>query len=152
MLVDEVKALLEAEVAALAGRTHLAADLTDLVARKALPPSPVFAFVLPLGLAAGEADVSAGAFRQAATETVAVLIGVNGAGDAAGAKALPSIDALAAACIGAVCGAVPADPDGTPFLTTGAFTLAQGQLLEAGAGLVLYQLDFALPRQVRIIG
>lgn len=154
MLVDAVLARLADCVPALSGRLQLADDLTLLVAKQALPPSPVFGFVLPLALSpTGPAANSAGDFRQPVAESVAVLLGVNRAGDPAGAKALPRIDELVAAAIAAVCGWQPADDDASPFLNTGDFELGASQLLppEPGGGVSFYQLQFVLPRQVRIL-
>ncbi len=145
MLLDAVAALVEAADPVLAGRVLRAADLSELVRSNRLPAAPVAAFVLPLGLSPrGEGEAMTGAFVQAFDETVGVLIAVRASGDATGGKALPAVDALVAAAIAAVAGRSPGDEPG-------ALRLARGALLSAEAGLVLYQLDFTLTRQMRIL-
>ena len=146
MLVEDLVARLAGSVAALAGRVAGAAELSELVRQKALPQASPYAFVLPLGLIArSEGDAMAGAFVQGVDEMFAVVLFVRATGDVTGARALPTIDELVWAAIEAVCG-------WGPDAAIGVFRLARGQLLSAEAGAVIYQLDFAIQTQVRIIG
>ena len=145
MLVADLVERIEAAVAALAGRVETAAELSELVRRKALPQASPFAFVLPLGLyAQGHGEAGAGHFVQAVDEAFAIVLFVRASGDITGGKALPGIDALVWSVIDAVCGWGPDD-------ATGVFHLRRGQLLSAEAGAVIYQLDFGLQQQVRIV-
>jgi hypothetical protein len=145
MLVADLSARIMAEVAALSDRVEGAAELTELLRRKALPQASPFAFVLPLGLRArSEGDAATGAFLQMIDELFAVVLIVRSAGDVTGAKALPKIDELVRAVIDAVCGWAPDE-------AVGVFRLARGQLLAVDAGSVQYQLDFALQQQARIL-
>lgn len=145
MLVEAVSNRLSASVNDLANRVSEAADLAALVAKDALPPSPLSAFVLPLGLRPrSEGDAMAQAFLQAYDELIGVLLVIRSPNDLSGARALPKVDALVGAVIGAIAGW---GPDEEPDV----FRLARGQLLPAGQGLTLYQLDFAISRQLRII-
>lgn len=146
MLVDDLIARLEAGVAPLAGRIHGAAELSELVKRQALPQSPVFAFVLPLGLSArGEGECMTGGFIQQFDATLAVVLGVRAAGDPSGSRALPTIDELIEGALSAVCGRGPDD-------AIGVWRLMRGELLSAADGVVLYQLDFGLRDELRIVG
>ncbi|KQZ14304.1 hypothetical protein ASD44_09635 [Mesorhizobium sp. Root554] len=145
MLVAELVERLDATVPSLARRVEGAAELAELVRRKALPQASPFAFVLPTGLVArAEGDSGTGVFTQMVDEVFAVVLFVRASGDITGGKALPAIDALVWAVIGAVCGWGPDE-------AIGVFQLRRGQLLSAEAGAVIYQLDFALQQQVRII-
>lgn len=144
MLVADLAARIADTVDGLSGRVQAAAELAELVRRKALPQASPFAFVLPLGLAGrSDGDAMAGAFTQMLDELFGVVLFVRTAGDVTGGKALPSIDELVWAVIAAVAGW---GPDDVP----GVFRVARGQLLSADAGAVIYQLDFALQQQVRI--
>jgi len=144
MLVDLVATRLSTEIAALTARVAQAAELSELVKRGQLPQAQASAFVLPLGLRAlSEADAAAGAFTQMLAEIIGVLLVVRHQGDATGAKALPTIDELVAACLATMCG-------WTPEAGGFAFALARGELVSAEAGLVIYQIDFTLQRQLRI--
>ncbi|WP_157384471.1 phage tail terminator protein [Nitratireductor soli] len=145
MLVADLVGRIEAGVSTLAGRTETAAELSELIRRKALPQASPFAFVLPLGLHAhGRGEAGAGAFIQAVDEAFAVILFARASGDITGGKALPGIDALVWAVIEAICGWGPDD-------AIGVFHLRRGQLLSAEAGAVIYQLDFGLQQQVRIV-
>jgi len=143
MIVDEVIARVETASADLAGRVEGAGELTALVRERALPQMTPAAFVLPLGLRAGAADSVSGLFRQLADEVVAVVLVVEVAGDVTGGAALPTIDALVAGVIDGVCGWKPAGE-------IGSFRLDRGRLVAVDRGVVIYQLDFAIPRQLRI--
>jgi hypothetical protein len=145
MLVADLVTRLDAAVPQLTRRVEGAAELSELVKRKALPQASPFAFVLPLGLhAASHGDAAAGAFTQMVDEVFGVVLFVRASGDITGGRALPSIDTLVWAVIEAVCGWGPED-------AIGVFHLRRGQLLSAEAGAVIYQLDFGLQSQVRIV-
>lgn len=145
MLARDLICRLEETVQLLAGRVKPAADLTELVRTGALPQSSVAAFVLPIGLRARtEGDAMAGAFTQMTDDIFGVVLIVRAAGDATGARALPTIDELVRAVIQAVCGWGPEE-------AIGVFRLARGQLLSVDAGSVQYQLDFAISDQIRVI-
>lgn len=145
MRVDQLVDRIGAQVAVLSGRVRGAAELSELVRRKALPQASPFAFVLPLGLhARSDGDASASAFTQMVDETFAVIVFVRASGDVTGERTLPTIDGVGWDIIEAICGWAP---DGA----VGVFHLRRGQLLSAEAGAVIYQLDFAIQQQVRIL-
>lgn len=145
MLVADLATRIAAQVMALRSRVDEAAELSELVRRKALPQASPYAFVLPLGLhARDQGDAGAGAFTQIIDEVFAVVLFVRASGDLTGGRALPGIDTLVWAVIETVCGWGPED-------AIGVFHLRRGQLLSAEAGAVIYQIDFGLQQQVRIL-
>lgn len=145
MLVDNVAALVETAAPQFAGRVQRAADLTELVRKGQLPQAPVSAFILPLGLRPrSEGDAMAGAFVQQVDETVGVLLVVRAAGDATGGKALPTIDSLVDSVIATLAGVAVGDEPGV-------LRLSRGALISAEAGVVIYQIDFTLQRELRTL-
>lgn len=145
MLVADLIARLDGAVAPLAGRLRGAADLAALMKQGGWPQASPAGFVLPLGLVArGQGDAAAGAFTQRVDELFGVVLSIRAADDVTGARALPKVDELVWAIIDAVCGWGPDE-------AIGVFQLRRGQLLQASAGHVVYQLDFALQHQVRIV-
>lgn len=147
MLVDAVKTRL-ATIPALINRVQTAADLTELFQKKALPQATLTAFVLPLGLRPTSAgDSISNAFTQMADDTIGILLLSRSAGDVTGARALPPIDALIDLVIQKICGWMPAAETNV----VSDFRLARGALLSAEAGLVAYQLDFSIQKQIRVV-
>lgn len=145
MLTSDVKALIENAIPVLTGRCQELADLSLLMKAGKWPASPVAAFVLPLGLRPrSQGDASANAFLQALDEMVGVLIVINASGDPTGGKALPKIDELIDQMLNSICGFCP----GIGF---GVLRAARGQLLDSGDGRIVYQLDFATEKYVRIV-
>lgn len=127
----------------LAGRVHSAAKLAQLRQQGQLLQACPAAFVLPTGLRAGRPDAAAGLFRQPVEWFESVVLAVRAAGDATGAAALAQIEPLIIATIEAVAGVEHPDRFGT-------YALASGDLLSLDAGLLIYQLDFAIEDQLRI--
>jgi hypothetical protein len=145
MLVSDLVAHIGAGVAELSGRVEGAAELSELMRKKALPQAGTYAWVVPLGLRPrSHGDAAANAFTQMVDEVFGVVLFVRAAGDPTGGKALPTIDQLVWAVITKICGWGPDE-------AVGVFSLRRGELLSAEAGVVLYQLDFGLPQQIRII-
>lgn len=144
-LATDLRDRIDGSVDALKGAIEEVADLAALVADKAMPQKSPAAFVVPLGFDASTPDAASGAFRQNYDETVGVVLVVQAPGDVKAKRALPAIDALVDSIINAVCGWAPAT-------TTGAvFRMRRGRLLSVTAGTVIYQLDFVLQQQLRII-
>lgn len=130
-------------VPALTGRVHSAAKLAQLRQQGQLPQVCPAGFVLPTGLRAGRADAAAGLFRQPVEWFESVVLAVRAADDATGARALAQIEPLIIATIEAVVGVEHPD-------RLGVYVLASGDLLSLDAGLLIYQLDFAIEDQLRI--
>ncbi len=137
------------DIAALGGRIEPAAKFSDLMARNHAPQVTPAAFVLPLGLRGARADATAGLFRQGVVETLGVVLWLRSAGDATGARSLDALTPLRNAVIRRIAGWAPTS-DWTEGEAIGVFTLARGELLSLSAGLLIYQLDFAVEDQVRI--
>ena len=144
MLLDPIIARLTVEVPDLINRVEGAAELSELVKRGDLPQETPAAFVLPLGLRGGEGEASAGAYTQTVEETVAVILVLEAAGEATGARALPKLDELIGQVIDALCGWAPAGE-------IGVFRLESGNLVSLSAGSVIYQLNFSIAEQIRIV-
>jgi len=145
-MLSVLKARVET-VEACQGRTEEALDLAALLNTGQVPNRPVSAWVLPSGLRPrSQGDAGAGAFTQAVDEHFAVVIALRSGGDRTGRKAAPRLNVLVWSLVEAVAGADP-DENGVP----GVFRLVGGQLLALKAGLVTYQIDFALQLQLRIV-
>lgn len=134
---------LKTQVPEFSGRIEGAGEFAALMRQNALPQVTPAAHVLPLGLRGGQGQAAAGAFRQEVEEVVAVLITLR-AHSRTGAEALPDLDALIRKVITAIAGWGPDD-------AIGVFRLSRGQLVSMSAGTMLYQLDFALTDQLRIL-
>lgn len=131
-------------VPALTGRVHSAAKLAQLRQQNQLPQNCPAAFVLPTGLRAGRANAATGLFRQPVEWFESVVLAVRAQNDATGAAALTQIEPIIMATIGAVAG--EDHPD-----RIGVYVLASGDLLSLDAGLLIYQLDFAIEDQLRFV-
>lgn len=138
----DVIALLEG-IEELTGRVHGAAQLSDLLQRNALPQVDRAAFVLPLGLRGGRADAATGLYRQPIDRLVGVILVVRSAGDQTGAAGWSKLEPLIEAVIAAIAGTASDDD-------VGVWTLARGELVSVAAGVLTYQLDFAIEDQLRI--
>ena len=77
-------------------------------------------------------------------DAVGVVLGVKARGDARAKKSLPTITSLRDAVKQNVAGWAPDN-------TAGVFNVIRGRLLSVDNGLVLYQIDFALTDQLRIL-
>ncbi|MDE2595955.1 MAG: hypothetical protein KGL44_03660 [Sphingomonadales bacterium] len=142
--VPEVTARIEAQVPALAGRLGTATQFSVLVQRGQMPQQSPAGFVLPGALSGGVADAMTGLFRQAFDETVAVVLAVRSASDPTGAKAADELTPLIRAVVLAVCGWAPDD-------ALGVFVLNSGDFVGFENGTFIYQIDFKLDDQLRIV-
>lgn len=129
------------------GRVQGAAALSALMAQGQAPQVTPAAFVLPLGLRGGAADAVTGLFRQQVAWTSGVVVCVRVAGDVTGAKATEVLVPLIEAVILAIAGTDVLGPQGTAI---GVWRVSRGELLSLSAGLLVYQLDFAIDDQLRI--
>lgn len=132
------------QVPALNGRIEDIAMLAALIAAGALPQHDVFAFVVPLGFDDRGGESATGFHTQMIEDAVGVILGVKARGDAKAKKALPPIGELRTAVVNAVAGWGPDN-------SADVFYVRRGRLLSADNGLVLYQLDFSLTDQLRIV-
>ncbi|WP_172298351.1 hypothetical protein [Pseudoruegeria sp. HB172150] len=141
-MIDAVVARIEAQVAALNGRTQPVAAFAELQRNNALPQVTPAAHVVPLGFRGGAAEAATGFYMQAYDNVVGVLLYVR-AHDQTGGRHLGDIETLINAVIGAICGWAPADE-------VGVFTLLRGAMINVASGLMVFQIDFAITDQLRI--
>lgn len=147
MLAPSVIARLKERVAHLQGRVEGAADLIQLRSENRLPQSPVAAHVVADGLTGGVPSAGAGAFVQPVDETFAVVLtfrNVQGMG-----RGLDLYDAVKWDVIQVLCGWAPSTEAGEE--TTGVFRLTRGRVIAQEAGTLIYQIDFAIGDQLRIL-
>lgn len=137
-----VRSRLDALVPELSGRIEGAIAFADLMRRNALPQVTPAAFVLPLGLQGGTADVVSGLYRQEVREVVGVVL-VLRSFSGTGEKAVPELDQLVGAIVNAVAGYGPSD-------AVGVFVLSRGSIVSMSAGTISYQIEFTLSDQLRI--
>jgi len=142
--IEDVFARLKDRVTDLAGRIDTASAFARLVEHKQLPQQTPAAFVLPGSISGGLAQLASGLFRQAVTETVSIVLCVRVAGDARGDRSIDEITPLLRSVVGAICGWAPAN-------CPGQFVLLSGQLVGTQDSCLVYQLDFSLDDQLRII-
>lgn len=142
-MIADVIARLKARVPDFGGRIEGAMELADLMKRNALPQAPLSAFVLPLGLQGGEANSANQYFTQTFDEAVGVMITTR-TFTQTGATAVDPLEVLRNAVIAAIVG-------WGPPTALGVFRLLRATLVSMDAGTVVYQIDFALTDQLRII-
>lgn len=142
--LDDVHARLEARVPSLAGNIGNAAQFALLVERANLPQWRAGAFILPGGLQGGLVRSATSLFIQDFAERISIVLVTRVATDPTGAKAVDELTPLIDSVAGAICGW---GPDGAP----GVFELVSGEMAGSQAGALIYQLDFSLPHQMRII-
>lgn len=136
---------IEAQVAALSGHVEDIAAMAALIAEGAMPQADVSAFVCPLGFDDKGGESATGYHTQMLEDSIAVVLCVKARGDVKAKKALPTISELKDAVIDAVAG-------WGPNAAVGVFFVRRGRLVSAEGGLVIYQLDFTLQDQLRIVG
>lgn len=141
-MLGEVIARIEARVPALTGRVQGAAELAALLRSNTLRDARGGAYVVPLSLRGGAARAATAAFVQDFDEVVAVVLVVP-SGAPTGTRALGSVDVLSEAVLEALAGW---KPDGA----IGPLRLARAGMLNVGAGVLVYQIDFNVARQLRI--
>ncbi|BAV64766.1 phage tail terminator protein [Sphingobium cloacae] len=143
-----VKERLE-DIAALGGRIEPAASLSELMRRNQAPQVTPAAFILPLGLRGGRGEVATGIVRQPITEALGVVLFLRSAGDAKGGKSADALTPIRNEVIRRIVGWAPPS-DWLADDTVGVFTLSRGEMVSLSAGLLIYQLDFAVDDQLRI--
>ena len=124
------------------GRVEGAAAFAELMRQNALPQVTPAAYVIPLGLQGGVADVAVGLYRQEVREIVGVTIALRSFSKT-GDRSLPELDRLVEGVVNAIAGTAPPD-------ATGVFSLARGSIVSMAAGTIVYQLEFSLSDQLRI--
>jgi len=142
-MIDAVIARLEAEMPTLRHRIEGAASFADLLQRNALPQHGVSAHVIPLGLVGRQSDAAAGAYLQQFEEAVAIMLTVRNH-TAAGKAAMADLRGTIMSVVASLVGWAPDDQ-------LGVFQLSRGSLLSASKGTIVYQIDFSITDQLRIL-
>jgi len=138
---DAAIARLQSEVSDLRS-VQGAAEYKALVDGDTVPQQDPAAYVIPLGLRGAQPDVVSGLFRQQIAESIGVVLFLRGH-DAHGARALADIRPFIDTVISAIAGWQSSDE-------IGVFQLSRGALIGIKAGLLSYQIDFAIIDQLRI--
>lgn len=142
-MIDAVISRLEAQVAELQGRVEGAGNFAELTRSKRLPQVTPAAHVLPMGFVGRGADASAGAFTQVIEEAVAVILTVRDQGQ--------STKAILADLRGFLMRIIEAVAGWAPVEAIGVFRFVRGSLISSAQGTFIYQLDFAITDQLRIL-
>lgn len=142
-MIDPIIQRLSADVPALTGRVKGAMDFGRLVEAGQVPPVTPAAFVLPAGIHGGKPVAVTGAFVQDTEEMVSVMLALR-VHEVTGQAGIDPLKALIDAVLVSLCGWAPV-PDAQDVLR-----LLRGALVSLTAGLVVYQLDFAITDQLRI--
>lgn len=141
-LVPAVIARLKAEVTTLRS-VEGAKSFLALMKSRALPQVTPAAHVLPTGIQGGRADAISGAFTQGIRESVAVILTIR-SNDRLGEGAIDDIDGLIHTIVAAIAGWAPGNE-------TGVFELVRAQPLNVDANAFVYQIEFAIQDQLRIL-
>lgn len=142
MLVDDVQARLADMVSSLRN-VGTAVDMMALIRTNNLPQFTPAAHVVPVGLRGGSEDAMAGAYLQAAEETVGVVLTFRNS-DPEGARQLPRAMAIRDEVIEALVGWAPDE-------AMAGFRLVRGTVVQMEGTTLVYLLEFAIPLQLRIL-
>lgn len=140
MLLQPVIDRIAAETMALGQRVGGAAEYSAMLQSSGARAATAGAYVMPAGLRGGSVRAAAGAFVQDYDEVIAVVVIVPDA--SASMRGLGSIDSQIRGVIDALAGW---EPEGA----MGPFSLLRGAMINLGAGLLAYQLEFSISDQVR---
>ena len=151
MLLDDVQARIASTVTELPDeRLQFAAELAELIRRDALPNAPISAYLLDGGTRpVGDGQSGAGFFIQAVEQRVAVVVIFNSAGDVTGGKVVGRADELLDRLTRGMVGWAPAG-DAEHVYTTD-FRFGGSDPAALSAGRAMYQLEFAIGLQLRIL-
>jgi hypothetical protein len=143
-LVDAAAQRISDQVDELTGLIEYVADFAALIASNALPQRDLTAFVIPAGFDADDGQSAVNAHTQGLQRAISVVLVIKARGDARAKTAVPRIEDLEMKVVRAVAGWAP---DTSP----GVFNVTRGRLVSVDNGVVIYQIDFRLVDQLRII-
>lgn len=143
MLIEDLIQRLKERVPDLSSRVEGALNLADLMAQNGLPQVTPAANVLSVGLQGGQPDAASGLFRQSFDEVFGVILTFRN-NTPTGKKAFERVEEIKRAVIEAVAGWSPED-------AFGVFRLTRGTVINFSAGTLVYQIDFAIGDQLRIV-
>ncbi len=142
-MIAAIKTRLAAQVPELSGRIEGAANFVDMLARNALPTQTPAANVIPTGLQGGKAGAISGAFTQSMSNTIAVMLTLR-TYDRTGEKGVDRADVLIRDIVNGLAGWAPGDE-------VGVFVLRNSRLVNMSAGTLVYQIEFSIDEQLRIL-
>ncbi len=142
MQISDVTARIEARVPQLSGRIKDASAFQSMLQTKSQLSASGGGFVMPWGLSGGRVDAMSGAFLQNIAMVIAVVLVTPDANPMSG-RAGGTIDARMRAVIEALCGWTPPDAPGP-------FALLRGAMIDLGAGVLAFQLEFSIADFLRI--
>ncbi|MEL7166972.1 MAG: hypothetical protein AAGL96_15995 [Pseudomonadota bacterium] len=142
-MIDQVISRLESEIAELDKRVEGAFEFAELVRTGQLPQGGVAAHVLPLGLQSRGVDSAAGAFTQEFEESVGVILTLRNAGRDA-ERILADLRGFVMQVVNAIAGWAPAG-------AMGVFRFLRASLVSSAKGTFVYQIDFSITDQLRIL-
>lgn len=142
-MIDAVIARLENQIPELVHRVEGAGNLAELARSNRLPQVTPAAHVMPTGLRGGRADGGAGSYTQEFSEAVAVILTIRDQHPEA-KRVLGDLRGFILRIIEAIAGWVP--PSGMSN-----FTFARAELVSSSKGTFIYQIDFAITDQLRIL-
>lgn len=119
------------------------AALARLLRNETVPQGTHGAYVVPLGLSGAQSDAAVGIFRQAISEEIGVILMRNDWRQRPGDELQDELDADIKETVEALGGWGPES-------AIGVFSLRRGQLIDARNALIIYQLTFSIPTQLRI--
>lgn len=129
-------------VETLRGRIWEGADFARLLASNSFRTASGGAYVMPLALRASAPLDAAGGFVQPMDEVLSVVL-VRPSEDPQGGREMARMSGLISEVIGALAGWRPSQ-------AIAPIRLVQGRMINIGAGVLVYQLEFAVARQLRI--
>lgn len=142
-MITEIINRLKTNAPAFNSRVAGAGSFAAMMQSKRLPSITPAAHVVPVSINGGKADAAAGAYTQDTSETFGVIFTVRSS-DPIGGDKLEPIDALKIEVINAIAGWAPSDE-------VGVFQLVSGTLRNITDGALVYQLDFRISDQLRIL-
>ena len=142
-MIADIITRLKSNAPVFSGRVEGAGSFAAMMQSKRLPHVTPAAHIVPVGLQGGKAEAAAGAFTQDTVETFGVIFTVRSS-DPVGRDKLEPIDAIKAEVIAALAGWAPSTE-------VGVFQLVSGSLRNITDGALVYQLDFRISDQLRIL-
>ena len=142
-MIDAVIARLETEVVELAGRVEGAGNLAALTRENRLPQITPAAHVMPAGIRGGKADGGSGTYTQEFAEAISVILTIRDHTPEA-KRVLADLRGFIFRIVAAIAGWLP--PGGVSV-----FTFARAELVGSSKGTFIYQIDFAISVQLRIL-
>lgn len=142
-MIAAIIARLKSNAPSFNGRIEGAGSFAAMIQAKRLPYITPAAHVVPVSMTGGKADAATGAYTQDTTETFGVIFTIR-SGDPIGGDRLEPIDAIKSEVINAIAGWAPSDE-------IGVFQFVSGRMQNIADGALIYEVDFRINDQLRIL-